>query len=427
MKPATFPFAPKPADSVAPLSELLKAREAPAPRTALAPAPIPMSEPESSPDPLEDLLKATSSPWSQAKPSNSPEPLADLFKPAASPVPLADLFKPAASPVPAEPPLSTEPLQGGSIPESLAPPTPSPMPTPSEPPPAHLDSPSMAELAKELGEVGVSRATPPPSRLSDIPEGKPAGSSKRQIVIVLVGLLAILAGVGVTLVILQSGGNGSADAAPRRTHVNTNQPLEPAGFNTGLGDSLDIPLTSNRVDAGSPIEETPDAQVESSGPAKVTPAVNGSRDKSQGPAQPAKGNELTAAEREALAKAAAMSDESTPLVGAGRTENGTSEIAKRGQPLSGEQIRSAVAKNRSTIQRCYERDLRGARGGGDLRVMIRVTIRPTGTVSNVRITPDNLRGSALGQCIDASVRRWRFPNATADTIVEVPFLLTPGN
>ena len=360
-----------------------------------------------------------------------PEPLAPPADPLGSPQ-----APPQAPPVvePQAPPVVeplAPPVEPQAPPEEAKPTIPQPPPKKPEAPPEEepkKDRSSLSALAKEMGEGSVH---PPPPRDSQDPSpsivmaARQTTKSRRQLAIFLAGVAAILIGVGVTVAVIKMGGNQSEAATPREPRVARSQPLEPASLNPG--GSLEIPLGTRSGDAGATSDEPrEDIEIDPNA-VMVFGTGNGKRpNKNKNENGSNKGRTLSDEERAALQKAAQLGmDHSSPTLSK-KVGNGAAEVVKRGQPLSPEEIRSTIGKNRSTIQRCYEREMRGRTGGTDLRVVVRLTVRPSGLVSKVNVSPANIRGTGLGRCIEGSVKRWRFPIASADSTVEAPFLLTPG-
>ena len=213
-----------------------------------------------------------------------------------------------------------------------------------------------------------------------------------------------------------------------KSSVNSTSPIK-AGFPVG-GGSLVLPM--GNLDNDAPTTPTPaasDAGVDALVAHVKGPRRNGTKSPSRhssgdSPPTTNKTKVLTAKQRQLLAQAKNMGDDTVaPLKRPDRSE--TKAAATRRQPLNGDEIRSTVGKNRTSIQRCYEREMRGA-GGNDLRVELRITVQPSGVVSGVRVSPGNIRGTKLGTCVQNAARRWRFPTASAPSTFDVPFVLTPG-
>lgn len=96
---------------------------------------------------------------------------------------------------------------------------------------------------------------------------------------------------------------------------------------------------------------------------------------------------------------------------------------RRGRPLSGEEVRTTVARNARGIRRCHEREMRRLGMPIQGRVVVRIAVAPSGEVRNASVQSGAEPGSPLASCIEGSVRSWRFPEATATTEVETPFVL----
>jgi len=78
-------------------------------------------------------------------------------------------------------------------------------------------------------------------------------------------------------------------------------------------------------------------------------------------------------------------------------------------PLDGDAVRATVTTNKPRLQRCYERAIRGQQSPPSVRLDVTVMVTASGRVKSV-----NAEGSApggLAECVEASVRRWRFPKS----------------
>jgi hypothetical protein len=234
------------------------------------------------------------------------------------------------------------------------------------------------------------------------------------------------------ILLIHSGNQSEAATLDQTVNVGPN-----TGMPSLVSGSLEIPMGSSR-EPSTPDEEPPDAGVASSstpssptGVSKngVASAGGSSVDRPEKAAPPpvqAKTSNLTEEQRQMLEKAKSLgADSSTPVNRTREGQNGSGS-AKQGQPLSSDQIRDTISKNRTSIQRCYEQEMRGASGSGDLRVELRITVQPSGIVSNIQVSPSNVRGTKLASCMMSSARRWRFPSATAPSTFDAPFVLTPG-
>lgn len=113
-----------------------------------------------------------------------------------------------------------------------------------------------------------------------------------------------------------------------------------------------------------------------------------------------------------------------------RTEAAPAQIAVRepdgaqsAKPaLDGDAVRQTVAANKPKLQRCYERAIRGQTGSAAVRLDVSVTVAPSGRVKKVTSTGDGPGG--LAECIEASVRRWRFPESSEGGPAKFPLVFS---
>jgi predicted Zn finger-like uncharacterized protein len=95
-----------------------------------------------------------------------------------------------------------------------------------------------------------------------------------------------------------------------------------------------------------------------------------------------------------------------------------------GKGLDARQLTSVVSKNRPELQRCYEVAVRGLGDAPTVRMDVDVSVGMSGTVTRVRA-----RGSGVGnlrECIERSVRRWRFPSSGNETNTSFPVVFSAG-
>ena len=85
-----------------------------------------------------------------------------------------------------------------------------------------------------------------------------------------------------------------------------------------------------------------------------------------------------------------------------------SSVAKSDDPpLDGDGVRATVTANKARLQRCYERAIRGQQSAPTVRLDISVMVASSGRVKTV--TSEGSGPGGLAACVEASVRRWRFP------------------
>jgi predicted Zn finger-like uncharacterized protein len=90
--------------------------------------------------------------------------------------------------------------------------------------------------------------------------------------------------------------------------------------------------------------------------------------------------------------------------------------------LDSDAVRATVAENKARLQRCYERSIRGQSGLDAVRLDVTVDVAPSGRVKSVSATDDGPGG--LAACIEASVRRWRFPASSEGGPAKFPLVFS---
>ena len=91
-------------------------------------------------------------------------------------------------------------------------------------------------------------------------------------------------------------------------------------------------------------------------------------------------------------------------------------------PLDGAAVRSTVTANKPRLQRCYERAIRGQQSPTSVRLDVTVTVASSGRVKNVNAVGNGPGG--LAECIEASVRRWRFPPSSEGGPARFPIVFS---
>jgi predicted Zn finger-like uncharacterized protein len=143
---------------------------------------------------------------------------------------------------------------------------------------------------------------------------------------------------------------------------------------------------------------------------------------SQGAARPAAtgGKALSEEQRKMLERFAGEGAAPSTIRSGSTTGGGTGS----GQGLDARQLTSVVSKNRPELQRCYELAVRGMADAPTVRMDVDLTVGMSGTVTRVRA-----RGSAVGtlqECMERSVRRWRFPASGSETQTTFPGVFSAG-
>jgi predicted Zn finger-like uncharacterized protein len=90
--------------------------------------------------------------------------------------------------------------------------------------------------------------------------------------------------------------------------------------------------------------------------------------------------------------------------------------------LDGDAVRRTVAENKPRLQRCYERAIRGQTSTEAVRLDVTVQVAASGRVKSVSASDGGPGG--LAECIEASVRRWRFPETSDGGPAKFPLVFS---
>lgn len=101
-------------------------------------------------------------------------------------------------------------------------------------------------------------------------------------------------------------------------------------------------------------------------------------------------------------------------------ESGSTQSNK--PPLDGDAVRATVTTNKPRLQRCYERAVRGQQSPPSVRMDVTVTVSASGRVKAASAVGDGPGG--LAECIEASVRRWRFPSSSEGGPAKFPIVFS---
>ena len=89
--------------------------------------------------------------------------------------------------------------------------------------------------------------------------------------------------------------------------------------------------------------------------------------------------------------------------------------------LSADQVRQVIRANGHEVRACYERHALKQKGATG-KVTLDLVVRPEGSVDNVKVEAEGVRGNKFGRCVEGKARSWRFPESTGSTEVQYPFL-----
>lgn len=101
--------------------------------------------------------------------------------------------------------------------------------------------------------------------------------------------------------------------------------------------------------------------------------------------------------------------------------------------LSTDDIADVINNNLGDIKKCFKKQLAEDPEWND-ELILDLAIKKTGTVSEVSVAPRRVRRDLIGQCLMATVPKWKFPKFTGETedgisqevvTASFPFSLSP--
>ncbi len=94
--------------------------------------------------------------------------------------------------------------------------------------------------------------------------------------------------------------------------------------------------------------------------------------------------------------------------------------------LEPQEIRQTIVRQLPRVRACYERTLKAEptlRG----RLLLSMSVQPSGDVKNAHISDDGIGSDALAECVENAVASWSFPRGTETVAVEYPVTLKPSS
>jgi hypothetical protein len=137
-------------------------------------------------------------------------------------------------------------------------------------------------------------------------------------------------------------------------------------------------------------------------------------------AAPATSSSLSDADQKLLADFDSSADAAPAKIDV--EKSGSTQSKK--PPLDGDGVRATVTTNKPRLQRCYERAIRGQPSPPSVRLDVTVTVASSGRVKAVNAVGTGPGG--LAECVEASVRRWRFPASSEGGPAKFPIVFS-GN
>jgi hypothetical protein len=112
----------------------------------------------------------------------------------------------------------------------------------------------------------------------------------------------------------------------------------------------------------------------------------------------------------------------------GNAEVAKIDVAKSGStkskrdPLDAKAVSATVTTNKPRLQRCYERAIRGQQSPTAVRMNVSLNVAASGRVSSVDVAGTGPGG--LRECMEASIRRWRFPTSSEGGPAKFPIVFS---
>jgi hypothetical protein len=131
-----------------------------------------------------------------------------------------------------------------------------------------------------------------------------------------------------------------------------------------------------------------------------------------------KGDSLSAADQKVIEDFGSSADTAPAKIDVEKSGSTQS----KNPPLDGDGVRATVTTNKPRLQRCYERAIRGQQSPPSVRLDLTVTVAASGRVKAVDATGSAPGG--LAECVEASVRRWRFPASAEGGPAKFPIVFS---
>jgi len=135
-------------------------------------------------------------------------------------------------------------------------------------------------------------------------------------------------------------------------------------------------------------------------------------------AAPAKGDSLSDDDQKLINEFGSSADAAPAQIDVKKSGSTQS----KNPPLDGDGVRATVTTNKPRLQRCYERAIRGQQSPPSVRLDVSVMVSASGRVKKVNAAGNGPGG--LAECIEASVRRWRFPASSEGGPAKFPIVFS---
>ena len=135
-------------------------------------------------------------------------------------------------------------------------------------------------------------------------------------------------------------------------------------------------------------------------------------------AAPAKGDSLSDDDQKLINEFGSSADAAPAQIDVKKSGSTQS----KNPPLDGDGVRATVTTNKPRLQRCYERAIRGQQSPPSVRLDVSVMVSASGRVKKVNAAGNGPGG--LAECVEASVRRWRFPASSEGGPAKFPIVFS---
>ncbi|QQR90076.1 MAG: zinc-ribbon domain-containing protein [Myxococcales bacterium] len=274
--------------------------------------------------------------------------------------------------------------------------------------------PSITELAKEFASKSAASIRPGIEAVSKgvhaLRTGDKMGGKGLPLAALAVLVASAAFGVTLALVVASHWLNGNDGKAQAAEQTEANLPSKPS---IKLAEVEPVDLAEPEVEVAPAEEESTEKKSDKKKNRSSSSSSGSSKAKSS-----STDSKLNSKDQQLL-------DKYSQSEGSGPTGIKTSSSTKTtAKPLSSVQVRAVVSKNRSSLQRCYELAARSSGNNNTVRIDVRLTVSPTGSVSKATVNGPTVGN--LKNCIMSSVRRWRFPISSESTEVPFPLVFQPG-
>jgi hypothetical protein len=133
--------------------------------------------------------------------------------------------------------------------------------------------------------------------------------------------------------------------------------------------------------------------------------------------------DLTDAEKAMLARMGGGAEPAISGIGSKTTTTRSTGAGPSGG-LTADQLSKVVMQGRKNLQRCYETALRGSGSDETIRLDVEITVSPAGNVTAVKTGGSELPG--MKDCVQRTVKMWRFPSSGDSTQTKFPLVFQPG-